>query len=62
MNQDHVEWHGSHIDDVLPINNPEFLFLHIIHPPEPDIKDTTDTSTPASYLVLLFVHFAKVEN
>ena len=33
-----------YIDDVLSINNPRFAeFLPLIYPPEPEIKETTDT-------------------
>ena len=43
-----------YIDDVLSINNRSFHdHLHTIYPPELEIKETTETSTSASYLDLL---------
>ena len=43
-----------HIDDVLSINNPEFEnYLGQIYPAELEIKDTTESTTSASYLDLL---------
>ena len=43
-----------YIDDVLSINNRSFHdHLHTIQPSELEIKETTETSTPASYLDLL---------
>ena len=42
-----------YIDDVLSINNPRFAeFLPLIYPPELEIKETTDTSSSASFLDL----------
>ena len=46
-----------YIDDVLPINNPDFEnYLGQMYPPPPwawDDKDTTESNTSASYLNLL---------
>ena len=43
-----------YIDDVLSINNPEFEnYLGQIYPAELEIKDTTESTTSASYLDLL---------
>ena len=43
-----------YIDDVLSINNPEFEnFLGQMYPAELEIKDTTESTTSASYLDLL---------
>ena len=43
-----------YIDDVLPINNPEFEnYLGQMYPAELEIKDTTESTTSASYLDLL---------
>ena len=43
-----------YIDDVLSLNNPHFSeCLHLIYPPELEIKDTTETRRSASYLDLL---------
>ena len=43
-----------YIDDVLSINNPEFEnYLGQMYPAELDIKDTTKSTTSASYLDLL---------
>ena len=43
-----------YIDDVLSINNPEFEnYLGQMYPAELDIKDTTESTTSASYLDLL---------
>ena len=43
-----------YIDDVLSLNNPNFGdHLHSIYPDELEIKDTTDSSSSASYLDLL---------
>ena len=43
-----------YIDDVLPINNPEFEnYLGQMYPAELEIKDTTQSTTSASYLDLL---------
>ena len=43
-----------YIDDVLSINNPDFEnYLGQMYPPEFEIKDTTESNTSASYLVLL---------
>ena len=43
-----------YIDDVLSINNPEFEnYLGQMYPAELEIKDTTESSTSASYLDLL---------
>ena len=43
-----------YIDDVLSINNPEFEnYLGQIYPVELEIKDTTESTTSASYLDLL---------
>jgi hypothetical protein len=40
-----------HIDDVLSINNSRFTeFLPLIYPPELEVKETTDTASPASFL------------
>ena len=42
-----------YIDDVLSLNNKKFIDnVHRIYPPELEIKDTTDSSTSASYLDL----------
>ena len=42
-----------YIDDVLSINNPRFAeFLPSIYPPELEIKETTATTSSASYLDL----------
>ena len=42
------------IDDVLSINNPEFEhYLNQMYPVELEIKDTTESTTSASYLDLL---------
>ena len=43
----------GYIDDAHSINNRSFHNLHIIYPPELEIKETTDTSTSVSYLDLL---------
>ena len=44
----------TYIDDVLSINNPDFEnCLGQMYPPELEIKDTTESNTPASYLDLL---------
>ena len=43
-----------YIDDVLSINNPEFEnYLGQMYPAELEIKDTTESTTSASYLALL---------
>ena len=43
-----------YIDDVLSINNPEFEnYLGQMYPAELEIKDTTESTTSASYLDLL---------
>ena len=43
-----------YIDDVLSINNPDFEnYLGQMYPAELEIKDTTESNTSASYLVLL---------
>ena len=43
-----------YIDDVLSINNPEFKhYLGQIYPAELEVKDTTESTTSASYLDLL---------
>ena len=43
-----------YIDDVLSINNPEFEnYLGQMYPAEVEIKDTTESTTSASYLDLL---------
>ena len=43
-----------YIDDVLSINNPEFEnYLGQMYPAEHEIKDTTESTTSASYLDLL---------
>ena len=43
-----------YIDDELSINNPEFEnYLGQMHPAELEIKDTTESTTSASYLDLL---------
>ena len=43
-----------YIDDVLSINNPNFVnYLGQMYPPELEIKDTTKSNTSASYLDLL---------
>ena len=43
-----------YIDDVLSINNPEFQnYLCQMYPAELEIKDTTESTTSASYLDLL---------
>ena len=42
-----------YIDDVLSINNSRFSeFLPLIYPPEPEIKETTDKASSASFLDL----------
>jgi len=42
-----------YIDDVLSLNNQHFAnYLHLIYPPELEIKDTTDSPNSASYLDL----------
>jgi hypothetical protein len=42
-----------YIDDVLFINNSGFAeFLPLIYPPELEVKETTDTASPASFLDL----------
>ena len=42
-----------YIDDVLSINNSRFAeFLPLIYPPELEVKETTDTSSSASFLDL----------
>ena len=42
-----------YIDDVLSINIPRFAeFLPLIYPPELEMKETTDTASPASFLDL----------
>jgi hypothetical protein len=42
-----------YIDDVLSINNSRFAeFLPLIYPPEPEVKETTDTASSASFLDL----------
>jgi len=42
-----------YIDDVLSLNNHQFKdYLHLIYPTELEIKDTTETTTSASYLDL----------
>ena len=39
-----------YIDDVLSINNPDFVnYLGQMYPPELEIKDTTESNTSASY-------------
>jgi hypothetical protein len=44
-----------YIDDVLSINNDQFhSYVDSIHPSELEIKDTTESSTSASYLDVLF--------
>ena len=44
----------TYIDDILSINNPEFEnYLGQMYPTELEIKDTTDSTTSASYLDLL---------
>ena len=43
-----------YIDDVLSLNNPKFSdYINFIYPAELEIKDTTDSSTHASYLDIL---------
>ena len=45
-----------YIDDVLSINNPEFEnYLGQMYPAELEIKDTTESTTSASYLDLLSI-------
>ena len=45
--------HRRYIDDVLSINNSRFAeFLPLIYPPELEVKETTDTSSSASFLDL----------
>ena len=45
---------NRYIDDVLSINNPEFEnYLGQMYPAELEIKDTTESTTSASYLDLL---------
>jgi hypothetical protein len=48
-----------YIDDVLSINNDQFhSYVYSIYPSELEIKDTTESSTSASYLdVLLNIDF-----
>jgi hypothetical protein len=42
-----------YIDDVLSINKSGFAeFLPLIYPPELEVKETTDTASPASFLNL----------
>ena len=41
------------VDDVLSINNPDFIIFDNVHPVELEIKDTTRNNTCASYLELL---------
>jgi hypothetical protein len=42
-----------YIDDVLSINNSRFAeFLPLIYPPELEVKETTDTTSSASFLDL----------
>ena len=44
----------KYIDDVLSINNEHFhTYVNMIYPTELEIKDTTDSSTKASYLDIL---------
>ena len=44
----------SYIDDILSINNPEFEnYLDQMYPAELEIKETTESTTSASYLDLL---------
>ena len=48
-----INFSFRYIDDVLSMNNPNFKdYLHLIYPSELEIKETTDTSTSASYLDL----------
>ena len=43
-----------YIDEVLSINNADFKnYLGQMYPPEPEIRDTTESNTSASYLDLL---------
>ena len=43
-----------YIDDVLSLNNKNFdNYVDLIYPPELEIKDTTDSSSSASYLDFL---------
>ena len=43
----------QYIDDALSINNSGFAeFLPLIYPPELEVKETTDTASPASFLDL----------
>ena len=43
-----------YIDDVLSTNNPNSEnYLRLVYPAEPEIKDTTENNTSASYLDLL---------
>ena len=43
-----------YIDDVLSLSNSKFGdYLHLIYPPELEIKDTTESSNSTSYLDLL---------
>ena len=45
---------NRYIDDVFSINNPYFdHYLGQMYPPEPEIKDATESNTSASYLELL---------
>ena len=47
-----------YIDDVLSINNNQFHdHLHAIYPPELEIKETTESTSSASYLDLLLSKF-----
>ena len=42
-----------YVDDVLSINDSRFAeFLPLIYPPELEVKETTDTASPASFLDL----------
>ena len=43
-----------YIDDVLSINNHNFHnYVHLIYPDELEVKDTTESEKPASYLDIL---------
>ena len=49
-----VHFTYRYIDDVLPINNPEFEnYLGQMYPIDLEIKDTTESNMSASYMDLL---------
>jgi hypothetical protein len=50
---------SRYIDDVLSINNDKFhSYVNSIYPSELEIKDTTESSTSASYLDVLLNMYA----